>query len=211
MNFYQKTCNVLREHNISLCEHFVMCTVGYRIPLPPQQLAKRSASLSEGDSRGEFTTREHLTAIKHCTKKGLLEILTDGWERQEANRLESSQLPELLDLDFQSGVVDFTQKGYLLHRQIIGKIFGKKRIQQGDSGWNIDEDQFEINFYSETKRLCVKLVDAFHKNPDIYTGAPTKILSSQPPHIIGAWKPNRFIELKSGYHAKLTYQIAEYK
>ena len=112
------TFTILEKYGVTLAAYYVMCAVGYEIFQTPERLAQTSFNHAEGDPRGEVTVSEHLNAIYRCVKKGWLEILTAEQCEREMARQESSPTIEFVDL-LEPGAVSFTQKGYLLFRQII--------------------------------------------------------------------------------------------
>ena len=105
----QLTFDVLRENDASLAEYYVMGTVAYGIFLSPEELARQSLKLSDGDPCGTFPEQTHLEAVSSCIEKKWLETVT----------LERQRGDDILDI----GTVDFTPEGFALYRRIINKIF----------------------------------------------------------------------------------------
>lgn len=203
------TKKVLSATGVSLCEHLLMCTIGYSIFFPPQELVKTSASLNEGDPRGQFTPVQYRRAFQACIQKKWLQVITQDSFEQERNKRAASDIPEIYDSAFAPGVVDFTEPGYLLHRQIFIDIYGMERIQYNDSGWTIDEIHREVRIYAPTKELCLKRLDEFRATPSDFIGQQIKHVVEHDPEPIGSWKPNRFLVLSHGYYAVLQYQVSD--
>lgn len=202
-----KTFRVLGKLGISLCEHFIMGTVGYRMPLRPEELAEHTAALVEGDPRGSFTEHEYRKAVQQCMQRGWLEIITPERCEAECRRRQRSTLPELFDTGFEPGVVDFTPEGFSLFRQSILGILGKRLVRYDDSGWNVDENNCRVDFLAETAGLCRKRIAEFMLEPSMYVGQSVRIISVTKPIRIGPWGPNRFMVLPQGYHATLEYEV----
>jgi hypothetical protein len=205
LNDDQITRQALYTHGVSLCEYFLMCTVGYRILLPPAGLIKMSASLSEGDPRGEFTPVHYMAALNACIQKNWLQLVTDDLFQDELNRRLSSGMPEILESSFVPGVIDFTQAGYFLYRQIIIDIFGNAHVDYKDSGWTIDEYHQRVDVYAPTLKLCIKRMQEFKEAPSDYIGHQVGSIIAHDPEPIDDWKPNRFITLPHGFHAVMYY------
>jgi hypothetical protein len=201
------TQNVLSASEVSLCEHFLMCTIGYTILLPLEELAQTSASLNEGDRRGQFTPAQYMQALDACIKKKWLRVITGESYEQEMNRRPSSAIPEIYGSGFAPGVVDFTETGYLLHRQIIIDIYGMQHIQYDASGWNIDEIRQEVHVYAPTKELCIKRLEELKRTPSNYIGQRIHRVVASAPKPIGRWKPDHFLLLPHGFYAVIKYQL----
>ena len=206
--FSDLTFHVLEKYEVSLAEYFVMCTVGYRIFLPPERLAQRSFALAEGDPRGEVALSEHLNAIHSCVEKAWLEILTPEEVEREMTRRQSAAIPEIYDY-LKPNTVDFTQEGYCLYRQFIFEIFGAEHIQKKDSDWNLDEIDQTVNMYAETHDLCGTLIKEFRSDPSSYIGRVVEIIDVSEIETIGSWRPNRFITLPHGFHARIRHRTVE--
>lgn len=202
------TFEVLEKYKVSLAEYYVMCTVGYRIFLPPERLAQDSFAHAEGDPRGEVAVSEHLNAIHSCVEKAWLEILTPEEYEREMVRRQSAEIPEIDDY-LEPNSVDFTPEGYCLFRKIIFEIFGAEHVQKNDSGWNLDEVNQTVNIYAETYDLCGALIKEFRDDPSSYTGRVAEIIDVSEVESIGSWKPNRFITLPHGFHARIRHKIVE--
>lgn len=203
--FSDLTFRVLEKYKVSLAEYFVMCTVGDRIFSPPERLAKDSFALSEGDPRGEVALSGHLNAIHSCVEKAWLEILTTEEVEREMARRQSAAIPEIYEYP-KPNTVDFTQEGYCLYRQFIFEIFGAEHIQKKDSGWNLDEVNQTVNIYAETHDLCVTLIKEFRSDPSSYIGRVVEIIDVSEIETLGSWRPNRFITLPHGFHARIRHK-----
>lgn len=206
--FADLTFAVLEKHNVSLAEYFVMCTVGNRIFSPPERLAQDSFALAEGDRRGEVALSGHLNAIHSCIEKAWLEILTPEEVEREMARRQSAAIPEISD-HLKPYCVDFTQDGYSLYRQFIFEIFGAEHVQNNDSGWNLDEVNQTVNMYAETHDLCGALIKEFRDAPSSYIGREVEIIDVSDIESIGSWRPNRFITLPHGFHARIRHKRVE--
>ena len=206
--FSDRTFHVLEKYKVSLAEYFVLCTVGYRIFSPPERLAQDSFNLSEGDPRGEVALPGHLNAIHSCVEKAWLEILTPEEVEREMARRQSAAIPEIAD-HLKPNTVDFTQEGYCLYRQFIFEIFGAEHVQKSDSGWNRDEVNQTVNMYAETHDLCGVLIKEFKDEPSSYIGRVVEIIDVSEIETIGPWRPNRFITLPHGFHARVRHRTVE--
>jgi hypothetical protein len=208
-DIHKHTSNILSKYKVSLCEHFLMGTVGYRILLPPDELIQTSVSLYEGDPRPQCTPDESMLALQACIQKKWLQVITEELYEQEMNRRHSSGLPEIFDSGFALGVVDFTQSGYLLHRQIIIDIYGMEHVQYNDSGWNIDDIRQEVRIYAPTQEMCVERLEELKQMPSNYIGQLIREVVSSVPEPMDWWKPNRFLSLPHGFYAVMQYQVCD--
>jgi hypothetical protein len=206
----ERTFDVLREYDVNLCEYYVICAVDdVGGMLFEGDLARESFAGSQGDPRGEFSLAEHRDAIHSCLRKKLLEELTTAKCQQESERRRTSRTPEIVESELRPGVVDFTETGYRLFRQIIVRIFGIEHIRHSDSGWNIDEDKNQVNVYAETKELCWDRIAELQSDPSSYIGATVRIGNISDPEPIGPWKPNRFLVVPRGFYGRVCYELIQ--
>jgi len=204
MSNIQTTTRILNHYGISLCEHYVLCSVNYRICADQDELARHSHWATEGDQRGDFPLSDHIAAVKSCIAKGWLTILTEQDCQGEVERMRSSNIPEIYDLGLREGVVDFTYEGYLRYREILKSI---ERVQRNYSGWYIDDSKCFFDIYAETEQDCLGRLDEMKSDFSNYVGAPAFIRHIEGPYKIGQWKPIRFITIVSGFHVRVHYQI----
>lgn len=209
MHFLDRTASALAPFGIGLCEHFVMCQVGYRTGCGPDAVAKHSREESAGDRRGEFTLAEHQAAMRACLGKGLLTVLSAAEAEAEHDRRSASGLPELIDHGAQPGALDFTQTGFEAHRAIILAVFGEAHVLQSDSGWNHHQDRHRFEVYAPTLDLCRGLVAGITADVESYCGEPAVVTSVSPPAAIGPWRPSRFVVRPAGYRADVAYLPGE--
>lgn len=181
-----------------------MCSVGYRVPYPPARLAAHSESCSHGDRRGDFPLIDHLQAVDRCLEKGWLTILTPEHFEAEQQRLHDSTVPEVLDIGYEPGHVDFTPAGYSLQRAIVGEIFGESHLQQCDAGCNFEDAFFRYDVYAPTSDLCSHLMSWRMDQGECFA-RPAHFVGATGPEPIGAWKPCRFITLPSGFYGRVQF------
>ncbi|MCP4049454.1 MAG: tetratricopeptide repeat protein, partial [bacterium] len=132
---YLRFSDMLHHFKVTLPEHFIMCVIDYNYLLSPKRLAKQTASLGEGDFRGEYSEVDYLSSIDSCIDKGWLRL--NQIDRCSSIKQNSNQpeIPDLYNPKFEEGTVDFTKTGYHLHRKIIKTIFGERVLKYHDSGW----------------------------------------------------------------------------
>jgi hypothetical protein len=192
---------------MNLCDHYVMCSVGYRLGLDPQAVARHSWGSSEGDPRGDFPLSAHRTAVGSCVAKGWLTVLTADDADREEERRRTSDLPELTDHGVTAGAADFTQSGFDTHRSIIGTLFGDAHLSQADAGWNHLEGRSRFEVYAPTLDLCRRIVVELAADVEVYCGSPAVVTGANDPQAIGPWRPNRFVIRPAGYRAGLVYRV----
>ena len=180
-NIELKFSDMLHHYKVTLSEHFVMCVIDYGHSLSPKKLAKETASLGKGDFRGEYSEPDYLDSIESCINKGLLRLL-------KATKLSNPELEE--------GSVDFTETGYMLHREIIKTIFGERVLKYNDSGWDINRKKNEIHIYAETQDLCQQRTQELIDHTERYLGEEVKVVSFNNYDKIEIWKPNQFMSLR---------------
>jgi hypothetical protein len=101
------TARVLSAHGLSLPEHYVMCSAGYRVTLPLEAFITHAVSVSEGDPRGQPARPELAAALRRLQTRGLMSCLTGAALPAEARRRAASTVPEVIDTGYQVGHVDF--------------------------------------------------------------------------------------------------------
>ncbi len=123
----ERTTRALAEHGLSLAEHYVMCSVGYRVDAEPPDLVRHVLGSSEGDPRGDFDAATYAAALTSCIERGFL-ILLDARHFDAQGRrwyLGDTALAALDGFaDYRPGHVEFTERGYDVHRAIVEAIFG---------------------------------------------------------------------------------------
>jgi hypothetical protein len=204
--FPVRTARVLSAHGLSLSEHYVMCSAGYRVTLPPEALVSHAFSVSEGDPRGHPARPELAAALRRLRTRGLMSCLTAAALRADARRRAASTVPELIDTGYRVGHVDFTPKGYAVHRTVIRAIHGDDFLARRDAGFNLDPAAGRFDVYAVSVDDCRRLMDAVQAGSDAYTGAAgTRFVGRDGPVAIAAWRPNRFFVRKAGYHGVLRF------
>lgn len=122
-----RTRTALAVHGLSLAEHFVMGSVGYRVNVGPDAIARHALGAHEGDPRGSFTEDEYRAALASCIRHGLLKVLSrDDFDRA-ARRTHLRNTALAADESFEHyapGHVEFTAEGYRVHQAVIAAIFG---------------------------------------------------------------------------------------
>lgn len=147
-DFVTRTARVLTAKGLSLAEHQVMCSAGYRVTLPPLEFVEHAFQAWEGDSRGQSSRTELLAAFEHLQARGFMVCLTEADLREEAARRAISTIPEVFDRGYDVGHVDFTHRGYALYRQVIQEIHGDDFLLSTDAGFNLDTDAGRFDFYA---------------------------------------------------------------
>src|SRR3712207_3617720 len=95
-DFAMRTARVLGAHGLTLPEHYVMCSAGYRVTLPPEAFVAHAFSASEGDPRGHASLPELTAALARLEARGLMTRLTDADLREDARRRATSATPEVV-------------------------------------------------------------------------------------------------------------------
>jgi hypothetical protein len=200
------SANVLRTHGLSLAEYFVMCSAGYRVTYPPEAFVEHALAASKGDPRGEVSIAELSAALDTLRARGLLSCLTQADVDAEARRRAASSIPEVIDLGYEAGVVDFTPEGYSVHREVIRAIYGDDLAARRDAGVNLDDAEGQFDVYAVSREHCRELMDMVEADGDSYTGKEgTRFVARTGPEAIGQWRPNRFVVHDAGYHGVLRF------
>ena len=196
--------DLFKEHDISLPEHFLMCNIDQDLELTSEELVNSAVSYGKLDFRGGFSKDEFLVAIDSCVEKGIFQFITTQFDQcdVQAQRINSGSSPE-------SKLVEFTNKGYILHRKIVETIFGKSNIQYNDSGWSLLSEKSEIHVYGETQELCQIRIHELEDESEFYFGAPIIINDISQIEKLDEWKPNKFITLFEGYRYIINYDVVD--
>lgn len=187
-----------------MAEHYLMCTAGYRVNLERQGFIEHAVREFEG-GWPEITLDELASALTRLTEANLMRVLTEADVEAEKTRRASSRVPELDDgIYYRPGHVDFTERGYLLYRNVAAAIYGPME----DGGLNLDSAENRFDVYTRTPDHCRRIMKEIETTPAACAGVEAaRIVGRTEPARIGAWRPNRFIVLPEGYHATLTYVV----
>jgi hypothetical protein len=208
MDYATRTARVLSTHGLSLPEHFVLCSAGYRVTYSPDAFVEHAFAASEGDRRGKASRSELAAALERLRTRGLLTCLTDGNLREEARRRASSAIPEVIDVGYDAGHVDFTPRGYAVHREVIRAIHGDDHLARVDAGFNLDPEAGRFDVYAVGPEHCRALLEKIEAGGDDYSGVErTRFVERSGPTAIAQWRPNRFVVRATGYHAVLRFHI----
>jgi hypothetical protein len=201
-----RTARVLSAHGLSLLEHYVMCSAGYRVTLPPEAFVSHAFAASEGDPRGHPARPELAAALRRLQIRRLMSCLTGGALRADARRRAASRVPEVIDVGYRVGHVDFTLKGCVVHREVIRAIYGDDFLARSDAGFNLDLNADRFDVYAVSVDDCRRLMDEIQAGGDAYSGSEcTRFVGRDEPAAIAAWRPNRFIVREAGYHGVLRF------
>jgi hypothetical protein len=199
------TARVLSTHGLTLPEHYVMCSAGYRVTLPSEAFVSHALAVTEGDPRGHPARPELAAALRRLQGRGLMSCLTAAALRADARRRAASRVPEVIT-EYRVGHVDFTLKGYGVHREVIRAIHGDDFLARSDAGFNLDLDAGRFDVYTVSMDECRRLMDEIQAGGDNYTGAEgTRFVGRDGPAAIAAWRPNRFFVREAGYHGGLRF------
>jgi hypothetical protein len=201
-----RTKRVLHAHGLSLPEHYVMCSAGYRVALPPDAFVAHAFSATVGDPRGTASVPELAAALRRLQARELMSCLTEADLHAEAVSRATSATPEVIDTGYQAGHVDFTRRGYLVYREVIRAIHGDAFLTRSDSGFNLNLDAGQFDVYAVSSEDCRGLMEVIQADGDAYTGMErTRFVDREEPTAIGQWRPNRFIVREAGYHSVLRF------
>jgi hypothetical protein len=205
MDLRERTADALRAHALTLGEHYVMCSAGYRAALPPDAFVEHTRAVTEGDRRGTASLQELTTALARLEARELMTRLTDDALREEADRRARATMPEVLE-GYQPGDVDFTPRGFAVHRDVIRSIYGDDHVARNDAGFNLDVSTGRFDVYAVTLDDCRRLLDDIETGGDAYTGEEhTRFIGRADPTPIAQWRPNRFVVRATGYHGVLRF------
>ena len=205
MDLRERTSAALHAHGLSLAEHFLMCSAGYRVTLPPDAFVEHTFALTEGDRRGVPSIPELITALASLEARGLMTRLTDQTLREEADRRARSHAPEVMESHW-VGHVDFTPRGFAMHRDVIRSIYGDDHVERSDTDFNLDVSTGRFDVYAVTMGECQRAMDEIESGGDSYTGEEhTRFIGREGPTPVGQWRPNRFMVRDSGDHGVLHF------
>lgn len=201
----QRTFAALQAHGLSLAEHYVMCSASYRVTYPPDAFVEHAFAASRGDRRGEPSLAELTAALEGLRSRGLLTCLTAADIEEEAARRAASTIPEVDDIGYESGMVDFTPRGYAVHQEVIRAIYGDD-FARNEGGFNVDLAEGRFDVYAASAEPCRSLMDAIEADGDAHTGEEgTRVVERDGPNAIAQWRPNRFITRDTGYHGVVRF------
>ena len=205
MDLRARTSAALHAHGLSLAEHYLMCSAGYRVELLADAFVKHAFAATEGDRRGTASIQELTAALARLEGRELLTRLTDDALREAADRRVTSTVPEILE-SLQVGRVDFTPRGFAVHREVIRSIYGDDHVARNDAGFNLDVSTGRFDVYAATLDDCERVLDEVESGGDSYTGEEhTRFIGREGPTPIGQWRPNRFVVRATGYHGVLRF------
>jgi hypothetical protein len=192
----------------SFAEYYLLCTAGYRINLDRARFIKQAALKFRGGDWPPVTAEAATSALDRLLELHLMTTLTEDYLRAEHERRAASTLPEVNDLaDYRAGNIDFTEKGYDFYLTLIREICGDAHLKNKSAGFNLAQEANRFDIYAVDAGRCVNLMDAIQKDVDAYTGIEgATFLDREGPSEIGAWRPNRFQCLASGYHGIVRYE-----
>jgi hypothetical protein len=207
MDHLTRTVQALEAHALSLPEHFLLCSAGYRVTFPPEAFVEHTFAVALGDRRGSVTRSELTAALEHLEMRGLLTRLTEADLVEEARRRTIAIIPEVFDVGYDVGHVDFTPLGYTIHRDVVRAIYGDDHLARGDAGFNLDPTAGRFDVYALTRERCRALMDEIEAGGEDYTGIePTRFVGRVGPRAIAHWRPNRFVTHATGYHGALHFR-----
>src|SRR5688572_20389941 len=199
------TSAALNAHGLSLADHFLMCTAGYRATLPPDAFVEHTFALTEGDRRGTASIQELTAALDGLEARELMTRVTDDALREEADRRARSAVPEVWE-SVEVGHVDFTPRGFAVHRDVIRSIYGDDHVARSDAGFNLDVSTGRFDVYAVTLDDCRGLLKEIETGGDAYTGEEhTRFIGREGPTPIARWRPSRFAVRETGYHGVLHF------
>lgn len=182
-----------------------MCSAGYRVTLPSEAFVSHAFAVTKGDPRGHPARPELAAALRRLQRRGLMSCLTAATLRADARRRAASKVPEVV-FGYRAGHVDFTPKGYGVHREVIRAIYGDAFLARSDAGFNLDLAAGRFDVYAVSVDECRRLMDEIQAGGDDYTGAEgTRFVARDGPVAIAEWRPNRFFVREAGYHGSLRF------
>lgn len=200
-----QTAHVLSAHCLTLPEHYVMCSAGYRVTLPSEAFVSHAFAVTEGDPRGHPARPELAAALRRLQRRGLMSCLSAATLRADGRRRAASRVPEVVT-GHRAGHVDFTPKGYGAYREVIRAIHRDDFLARSDAGFNLDLAAGRFDVYAVSVDECRRLMDEIQAGGDDYTGAEgTRFVARDGPAAIAAWRPNRFFVREDGYHGALRF------
>ena len=183
-----------------------MCSAGYRVTLAPRAFIAHAFAATAGDRRGSAAPAVLASALRRLRVRGLMTCLTAAALRAERRRKAASRVPEIFDDGYRAGHVDFTSKGYDLHRKVIRAIHGSEFLDRTDAGFNLDLKACRFDVFAVRAEDCSRLMDDLLADIAAYAGDDhVKVTDSSRLRKIATWRPNRFLERKSGYHGVVRF------
>jgi hypothetical protein len=206
----KRAARILPLYGLSMPDYYLMCTAGYRVTLERQRFIKHAAWAFEGLGWPDVTHEEMASALDHLLEAGLMISLTELDVQSEKERRVSSPVPEVDDAQYyEPGHIEFTERGYLLYREIVREICGDAFLIGCDVGFDLDSESGRFDVYAVTAEGCQQLMDRIEADGDGYTGTKaTKFVGKDGPTKIGAWRPIRFRLCAAGFHGVLRYVSA---
>jgi len=207
LDHVMRTARVLNTHALSLPEYFVLCSAGHRVTYAPDAFVEHAFAAAEDDSRGHASRSELAAALERLQTRGLLTCLTEAALHEEARRRAISVIPEIIDEGYDVGHVDFTPRGYAVHRDVIRAIYGSDHLARADAGFNLDLDTGRFDVYAVSPEHCRGLMEKIEAGGDDYAGVEhTRFVGRDGPTAIAQWRPNRFDMRETGYHGVLRFR-----
>lgn len=225
----EKQDMVLKAHNVSSPEYFVLGQLSYRLPFTKEMIASEmsyEAGVQLTDELGKpypNTPEECERIVDQCIEKGWTRILTAEDVAKEEASMEGEIRPEIEFFCGEEGCLDFTESGYLLYRQICTEIFGEDHFQRQDRciiGYGEyrahyqpeDHCTMRLQVFGVTRADCYELIDQFLSSRENHEGTSEsypelKSVQISPVREIGPWKPNPYVTLPKGYHAEIEYEV----
>jgi hypothetical protein len=185
----------------------VLGIVYYRIPLPPDGIARTAKGYEEdGDGYGSHSLPDYLRAVEGCIAKGWLTILSAEDLEREAQRRRRSAIPELSD-GYLPGAVEFTPAGFALHQDLLEELYGLDFLDHEYSGWDWDREARRIDVFATDEDGCLSLLRDIQGDVAWYVGGAAQVQAVEGPRPIGYWKPSRFITVPGGFHAAVEVEL----
>jgi hypothetical protein len=200
---------ILERHGVSPSEEGVLGIVRYKIPLPPPGIASYAKNYEQyGHSIGVHPFEDYLQAVDSCIAKGWLTILTEEDLDRDAERRRRSPIPEMSE-EYTPGAVAFTEAGFFFFHDLLREMFDHDYLDQEYSCKDWNEDEQRIDIYAITDELCRSEFEYLQEYLTTWTGMgrPVRVSATEAPRPIGAWKPERFITLPSGFHAVIKFEL----
>lgn len=213
---HTRLMQALNKHSVTPCEYQAMICPYYEEPLEPEEMAAWTVKENQAGSRRDtgvlFSEKEYLLAIRQMIAKGWLMIQSRDVKRVVSQRKADNIPQREQECVSKKGTVEFTRKGYLLHRRILKDGYGNRCVQEVDSFVTTDQGRHEVHFYAGSILVCHEWIQAcrqaYRRDDTIsdLVGGPTKVIAIRGPYRIGRWRPSRFLTLQHGYHVVVKYQ-----
>ena len=204
----------LAKHGVSLCEYQAMICPYYEIPVGLEVIGAYTLAENEagcGCCGTLFTPAQYLDAIREMIAKGWLRLRSREVAARMAGRPDA--VPHRQDeCPGPMGSVEFTRRGYLLHRRIWRDARGLHSMQQMESLKIVDPSRHQVHFYAQSSEVCrdwilaVRQVYGLRESVSDLVDAPVEIVRIRGPLRIGKWRPSRFLTLPRGYHVVVSYR-----